>query len=454
MENAAAGYVRMYALFIMMGFMLFNSGAAHSADKRGWVDARDYGAKGDGVTDDTAALQAAISAGKIIYIPAGKYLVTAPLNVRGWRIIYGAGRDSTVLKAGNWLSDFVIKSVDGNSRRWMPYSVISDLTIDGGSSASALGGIYASYITQWVFERIVIYNFHNPDAVGLHLENAFQIAHRDVTIRMGSFSAGKKGEAAFKVSAAPDGIHTTHITYDNCLAQFTGTAYYLAPLGNRGGEMTIRQSAAGIVDYGVKIKENHRDVRVENTLIENASAGGIWATSDIPDGIRSLTLENIRLWETTIGVVANNVTGLRMRQLQFVGDDPDGHTMYRINNTKRVDWDYEDVELTAYGAVLDPALSVNPRITRFFLNDPAPSVAAGARRHTFITQATGPLTITRFKDGFQGQEITIIFPDSNVTLNETGNIRISGSSFRPPPNTVMTFIFDGNNWLEKARSVN
>ncbi len=45
----------------------------------GWVDVRDYGAKGDGVTDDTAAIQAAIDAVSTTYVPirmpAGNFLV-------------------------------------------------------------------------------------------------------------------------------------------------------------------------------------------------------------------------------------------------------------------------------------------------------------------------------------------------------------------------------------------
>lgn len=54
---------------------------------------RDYGARGDGVTDDTAAINAAISAGNrcghgcdsstvvpaLVYFPAGNYLVSTPI---------------------------------------------------------------------------------------------------------------------------------------------------------------------------------------------------------------------------------------------------------------------------------------------------------------------------------------------------------------------------------------
>lgn len=53
------------------------------AKAREWVSVRDYGAVGDGVTDDGPALQAALtygtSTGKTIFIPAGVYLCTTPL---------------------------------------------------------------------------------------------------------------------------------------------------------------------------------------------------------------------------------------------------------------------------------------------------------------------------------------------------------------------------------------
>ena len=64
-----------------------------------------YGAKGDGVSDDTAAIQAAISsvvhhpqAGpRIIFFPAGTYLVSRPLlekNLKAqWNLFLTVGRN-------------------------------------------------------------------------------------------------------------------------------------------------------------------------------------------------------------------------------------------------------------------------------------------------------------------------------------------------------------------------
>ncbi len=60
------------------------------------ISARNFGAKGDGVTDDTAAIQAAIDAAAkstgVAHLPAGKYLITNSLVIPANVTLLGEGR--------------------------------------------------------------------------------------------------------------------------------------------------------------------------------------------------------------------------------------------------------------------------------------------------------------------------------------------------------------------------
>lgn len=72
-----------------------------------WIDAKAYGAVGDGVTDDTASLQLAINAltavatHATLFIPAGTYKVTSTLTLpyMQQKRILGAGQNASILSA-------------------------------------------------------------------------------------------------------------------------------------------------------------------------------------------------------------------------------------------------------------------------------------------------------------------------------------------------------------------
>lgn len=56
------------------------------------VSVKDFGAVGNGVTDDTAAIQAAIDSSRNVFLPAGIYKTTAPLTISNSnQVVYGAG---------------------------------------------------------------------------------------------------------------------------------------------------------------------------------------------------------------------------------------------------------------------------------------------------------------------------------------------------------------------------
>jgi hypothetical protein len=138
-----------------------------------------FGAVGDGVTDTTVALQAAVNAaaaaGTALYLPHGTYLVSAPITIPAVQDIsvFGSGWGTSIkLKAGS--DCFVFKMTGADTRITM-----RDLTIDGNCSAQGAtgtsGGIDAS------------------GAVACRFDNIHFIACRDDALYLGGMTGGAFG---------------------------------------------------------------------------------------------------------------------------------------------------------------------------------------------------------------------------------------------------------------------
>jgi hypothetical protein len=84
---------------------------------------RDFGAKGDGAADDTAAFAAAIAKagekGGTIVVPGGIYYVTGMIRLdRSHVVLRGEGADKTLIAFQKPLAEVVGKSMSGSSSRW------------------------------------------------------------------------------------------------------------------------------------------------------------------------------------------------------------------------------------------------------------------------------------------------------------------------------------------------
>ena len=64
--------------------------------RNGYVSVKEYGAKGDGITDDTEAINNAISQNSSVILPPGKYLISSPIFIGYKKEIKGFG-DSTII---------------------------------------------------------------------------------------------------------------------------------------------------------------------------------------------------------------------------------------------------------------------------------------------------------------------------------------------------------------------
>lgn len=63
-----------------------------------WTNVRTLGAKGDAETDDTAAIQAAINAHRVVYLPSGFYKVSDTLRLRPDTVLVGLNPSTTQIR--------------------------------------------------------------------------------------------------------------------------------------------------------------------------------------------------------------------------------------------------------------------------------------------------------------------------------------------------------------------
>jgi hypothetical protein len=84
----------------LIGFIQSGTGAvARTAQdkQREWVSVKDFGAKGDGVTDDSAAIQAALAAYGKVLLPQGSYRIASSLLIDGNVSLVGDGFNKSIL---------------------------------------------------------------------------------------------------------------------------------------------------------------------------------------------------------------------------------------------------------------------------------------------------------------------------------------------------------------------
>jgi len=82
----------------------------------GWINVKDFGAKGDGITDDTAAIQAAINNGHRIYFPHGNYIISQPLTFAksGVKLFGESEYTTTIIPSSDFSGDALISAGDGS----------------------------------------------------------------------------------------------------------------------------------------------------------------------------------------------------------------------------------------------------------------------------------------------------------------------------------------------------
>jgi len=98
-----------------------------------FISVKDFGAVGDGVADDTAAIQNAVNASTQVYFPAGIYKCDGIVTLDANSNLFGAGRGATrIVRNGlNSPSVGVLYAQSASSTTFIDNITIRDMTLDG-----------------------------------------------------------------------------------------------------------------------------------------------------------------------------------------------------------------------------------------------------------------------------------------------------------------------------------
>lgn len=231
------------------------------------VSVFDFGAIGDGVADDTAALSLAFSSGKKVFVPrpSAFYKTTATVNFTSQTTIDFQDELTEIRMVSG--TGFVLKCDGGQVESFAMKQVrISGGTVSGGNPSTGEynmncdGGLHARGVYVVCLNNFHSKAFRKATARAALLENVFNFSIRDSRFNCGTSKDDKQGGGGLKVTIS-DGAtwNITQVTLNNNLFQFNN---------GLGVEIT-RDGPTGSID----------GLTIDNNGIGHNAMGGVGITS-------------------------------------------------------------------------------------------------------------------------------------------------------------------------------
>ena len=139
------------------------------------VSVKDFGAVGDGVADDTIAIQSALNSGATsIYLPPGNYKYSALVVPSTVTLLYGSGASTILVYSGSLVSE---QSIVFNGQTNL---IVRDFTINVNSTVyTTVKAIKLNEVSVGVIERIYI---PSGGYIAIHVYGGNRLKFRDITI--------------------------------------------------------------------------------------------------------------------------------------------------------------------------------------------------------------------------------------------------------------------------------
>ena len=445
------------------------------------VNVKSFGALGDGTTDDTAAIQAAIDAlahsggvagagipgvGGVIYFPTGIYVTSAPLTINAADdlqniSLVGEGPLASVIRndatAGeNALS---VVGVSGNSAHGL---LIRDLGVHGNAS-SGVGIFLQRVIRQVQLERVDVKG-HGTNGIEF-TSTGNMLVIQSCRVRdngTNGIRCSLNGEQVWLYgnSIRDNAIGISIGSFTNIFNVYGGDIHGNTTAGiSLFGSETADGMVTAIEIRGVYFEQNNEDITIDNpgsTLLagniliaansfsQTTPTAGSSRCIDVRRG-QFIYIEHNEFRKITDSNIDACIKVDSEAEDVYIGPNwfptSTTRTKLSIDGSATRTWGFTNPdnnaqEFNSWGPTASP-------VTTFGATDTTPTVVGG---NVFLTHASTQ-TLTDFDDGVAGQEITVI-SKAAVTFAFSGDLTGSSASLVTASGDVTRWVCeDGTVWI-------
>ena len=439
------------------------------------VSVKDFGAIGDGITDDTAAIQAALAASYNVVVPTGSYLISSTIAIPiKTRLFFQGGsanqtsvtpsayfiKKSTMTTVGITIDDEAIMEGGG-------------LVCQSGNTGDGIQIIGNGSVLKYSFVnfaggvglRVGTASGKNCNVFELNHVNSFENGSHGIYIHDGTASEGANANAGALYSCiassnAGNGIHLGHawwVTVINSLTEInTGWGLYLSGTANNtypecryaniiGGDYNEGNNAGAVYDGSYFSSFVNADGNATPTTTPTGLQGGGYRNVISP---RGNLLQGLNVYTSSSGintfpfVVDNGYTaGLYnpsvIKQKTTASNGDGAGILWSINpNTSSYldaasisvtqrDVNKYGMNLNVYNSGVVTALNINPNNNSVAPGtDNAWSLGNSSQRWSVIYAATGTINTS---DATQKQQIRVL---SNAEKQAAQSIKLALKAFK------------------------
>lgn len=432
-------------------------------------DAKQYGAVGDGATDDTVAIQAAIDAcdtggGGTVVFPRGRYLLTASLSVPSFVTLQGASLPyrasewdidpttaASVLKASGAANFPLVTNSDPTNGN---VSIgLSRLKFIGGSNGDTKAVVFDK-VRRSIISECYVFGPATTSRIGVYIIGGSELIRIDKCVFEGNGIRSDGGSTSVYITGCEIGAAGIHLDggyahqITDCQIYFDGVA---AGQGYSQWPVGIRISVA----HEVLIRGNHiLAAQQDGVLLDSCDHCKV-----IDNWLIDSSRQTVNVWggvklecNTAVPCEYNTISGNhgwdRAGTYQRAGAILVSTAGTTRNNTI-VDNDFR-------GNVSTAVLDVSGQVNLIRRNGETVQTVASAATLTlpqgeFIT-VSGTTSITSIT-AVEAQRRVMLKFSGILTVTDGGNLKLNGDFVTSADDTI-SLVCDGTSWFETARSAN